>query len=83
MIAENDADGWGILFYSPCTTVTAFRATANSRERHLQRRARILGVRSKVHMLTRDIHRCRLAIQTERQKLDLLVAEKQSIEQAR
>lgn len=60
-----------------------FRAAADSRKRQLQRRARVMMVRSKVYTMDRDVHQCRQAIQAERQKLDSLVAEKQRIEQAR
>jgi hypothetical protein len=72
----------GRLYCSPGLVIW-FRAAADSRKRQLQRRARVMMVRSKVYAMDRDVHRCRQAIQAERQKLDSLVAEKQRIEQAR
>lgn len=42
-----------------------------------------MRVRSRVHILERDVHRCQQQMNTEQCRVDTLVAEKQRIEQAR
>ncbi|BDA48173.1 hypothetical protein COCOBI_11-4330 [Coccomyxa sp. Obi] len=59
------------------------RAAEDSRKRKVLRQAHIMRVRSRVHILERDVRSCQQQIHTEQCRVNTFVAEKQQIEQAR